>query len=58
MFDFRKWHPLLWFCYFTLCLVGIYLWNIQVGLVPVPLDQVILGTRVPITKNALLMKLL
>lgn len=26
---FRKWHPFLWFCYFTLCLVGIYLWNIQ-----------------------------
>lgn len=50
---FRKWNPFLWFCYFTLCLVGIYLWNIQAGLVPIPLHQVILGTRVPITKNTL-----
>lgn len=30
--------------------MGIYLWNIQVGLVPIALHQVILGTCVPITK--------
>lgn len=53
MFGFRKWHPLLWFYSFTLCLVGIYFWDIQVGLVPIPLHQVILGTHVPITKNTL-----
>lgn len=58
MFGFQKWHPLLWFYYFTLCLVGIYLWNIQVGLVPIPLHQVILETCVHITKNTLFLPIL